>query len=198
MAKKVLPDIYWVGVNAPTSPEFHGISSPEGGSYNSYLILDEQPALISATNTQFFDQYMSSLSSIIKPEELKYIVINHAEPDHVGALKEITESCPNAKIVCTDKCHDFRHAELEFDFVYLSTNTQNSLKIGKRTLTFYPHPMIHWPETMMTYLKDKKALFPGDLFGTEIAHDNIFADEEEPFDVITRDYYSIVMTTIVG
>lgn len=193
MAPEIAKDIFLVGINNPDGRDFHGISTPRGGSYNSYLIKDEKPTLIDATNTKFTEKYLESLRSIINPEKIKYIIINHAENDHTGAIVDIKKACPNAKIVCTKKCMEFVKAAFNLQAEFIITEEVNSINIGQRNINFIIQPMIHWPETMMTYIKEDKILFSCDLFGTEISHESIFADEMQPFVELTRDYFTAVM-----
>ena len=193
MADKIIEEVYWIGMDNPEGRDFHGINTVRGGSYNSYLIVDDKPAIIDGTNTKFLEKYLESLKTVIEPEKIAYIIINHAEPDHAGAMKEISEACKNAKIVCTEKCKDFVIAAFGVEKEFIIVNSGDEINLGKKTLIFYPDPMVHWPETMMTYLKEDKILFSADLFGTEIAHESHWADEMKPFLSLTRDYFAIVM-----
>lgn len=198
MADKITDDIYWIGVDNPDSRDFHGIYTPRGGSYNSYLIRADKPTIIDGTNKPFIDQYLESLSSVIGPEEVQYIVVNHVEPDHTGALSTIMEKCPNAIVLCTAKAKEFLEAEWGIVERVEAVIDGQEYDLGNKKLKFVMDPMVHWPETMMTYLVDDKALFPADLFGAEISHEHIFADEYENFDEITRDYFAIVLRPVAG
>lgn len=193
MAEEIKEDVYWIGVDNPQGRDFHGVSTPRGGSYNSFLIVDDKPAIIDSTNKPFIKEYISSLKSKIDPLKVAYIIINHVEPDHTGAINQVLDECKNAKIVCTEKCKEFLISGyyIEREFVVVKENDEISL--GKKTLAFYMDPMVHWPETMLTYAKEDKILFSGDLFGTEVAHEALFADEMRPFAELTRDYFAIVM-----
>ena len=192
MAETIHPGIYWIGVSNPESEEFHGIATPRGGSYNSYLILDEKPTLIDTTNTPFLSEYMESLRGIIDPVKISYIVVNHAEPDHNGAIAEILKRCSNAQILCTAKGKEMISAAYGITDRVREVKEKEKIPLGKRSLTFYPIPMVHWPESMMTFCEPDKILFPNDLFGTEIGHEAAFADQMKPFQELTRDYFAIV------
>lgn len=198
MADKITEDIYWLGVNNPDSRDFHGIHTPRGGSYNSYLIMGDKPTIIDGTNKPFIDSYLESLSSVISPEKIEYIIVNHAEPDHTGALSIIMDKCPNATILCTAKAKEFLEAEWGIVDRVEAVIDGQEMSLGNKTLRFLIDPMVHWPETMMTYLVDDKALFPADLFGTEIGHEHVFADEYDNYDEITRDYFAIVLRPVAG
>ncbi len=177
----------------PKGRDFHGIPTPRGGSYNSYLIVDDKPALIDGTNKQFMDDFMESLQYVLDPKKIQYIIINHAEPDHAGALKEICRICENAKIICSAKAKEFIDNESGPDCEFIIASEGDEIVLGKRRLRFFMDPMVHWPETMMSYLLPEKALFSGDLFGTEVGHEKLFADEMHEFSILTRDYYALVM-----
>jgi anaerobic nitric oxide reductase flavorubredoxin len=192
MTKEIIKNISWIGVNNPESRDFHGINTPRGGSYNSYLIEDESPTIIDGVNKPFFKEYLKSLKETIKPEKVKFIVLNHIEPDHTGALVELLKECKNATILCSEKCKEFLEAMFDITHNIRVVNDNEEISLGKYTLRFLIQPMIHWPETMMTYLIDEKILFSGDLFGTEISHEKLFADEMKEFKELTRDYYAIV------
>ncbi len=188
--------VSWIGVNAPDSRDFHGIATPRGGSYNSYLIRAEKPAIIDGTNTPYLEQYMRSLSSMIDPAAIRYIIINHVEPDHTGALPKLLLSCPDARIVCTPKAQEFLAAQYGIDREFIPIDGLKELDLGNMKLRFMPDPMVHWPETMMTYLVDEKMLFSADLFGTEISHEHIFADEYEDYGRLLLYYFAIVMRPV--
>jgi flavorubredoxin len=190
MAVKITEDIHWIGVDNPGGRDFHGINTPKGGSYNSYLIFDNKPTIIDTTDTPFLEEYLESLKSIIDPIKIQYIVVNHAEPDHSGAIKDILKECTNAKIICTEKCKEFLIEQFSLEANFQTVKDSDELNIGKKTLKFYTDPMVHWPETMMTYLVEDKALFSADLFGTEISHELM---GKEDFTELTRDYFAIVM-----
>ena len=193
MAEKIQENLYWIGVDNPEGRDFHGIQTPRGGSYNSYLLMGDEPILVDATGIDFIEGYMESLRSVIDPKRIAYIIINHAEPDHTGALREVMAACPDAKVVCTAKCKEFLYHALGIKPEMIEIEKEQDMDLGGKKVRFMPHPMIHWPETMMTYLPDEKVLFSGDLFGTEISHEHLFADQMEPFNELTRDYFAIVM-----
>jgi flavorubredoxin len=135
---------------------------------------------------------LESLKSLIDPAKVKYVVVNHAENDHAGALKELLSVCSSAKVVCTEKCKEFLTEAfgVSSDFVIVSDGEE--LSLGNRTLKFFMDPMVHWPETMITYLVDDKIAFTADLFATEIGHEHLFADQYAPYEKMTRDYFALI------
>jgi flavorubredoxin len=195
--KKIIKGIYWIGINDPKSKNFHEIPTPRGGSYNSYLIIDEKPTIIDTTNKKYLKKWLRSLKSKINPKKIDYIVINHAEPDHTGAIKEIMQECSNATILCTEKCKEFITAAFDQRTNIQAIKDNEEINIGKRTLKFIIDPMVHWPETMVTYVKEDKMLFSSDLYATEIAHEKLYADQMKDFTKITRDYYALVMRPLL-
>jgi len=164
---EIRPDIYWVGVNDRITDLFEGLwpISTEGISYNAYLIKDEKTALIDLSKEMLTDDYLAQLSDIIDLSSIDYVIINHMEPDHSGALTRILEFAPKAQLLGMP-----RTARMLEDFYGLTENiTQLSngeeLSLGKHTLRFVYTPLVHWPETMMTYMVEEQILFSCDGFG---------------------------------
>lgn len=188
--EKIKEGIYWVGSDNPEGRNFHGISTPRGGSYNSYFIEDQKSVLIDGANRPFIDKYLMEIDGA----QIQYLVVNHTEPDHTGAINTIIEKT-GATIVCTAKAKEFLES-MGINAEFRLVEDGEELNIGKRTLQFLKCPMVHWPETMMTYVPEDKILFSGDLYGTEIAHEALFADEYNDFSKLTRDYFAIVMRPV--
>jgi len=194
---KLAEGVHWVGVQDWNIRDFHGLYTPKGGSYDAYLILDEKIALIDVVNREFFDELMANISRIIEPEKIDYIIMNHAEPDHSGALPLVMKKAKNVKIITTKKGKDYLykyHKSLwEPSWEFITVKEGDEISLGKKTLKFIEVPMVHWPESMLTYLIQDKILFSNDLFGTQIADSRIFADEIEDFTDDTKDYFAIVI-----
>ncbi len=176
----------------PQGRDFHGISTPRGGSYNSFLIEDKSPTIIDGTNDVFFDAWIGSLKERIDPSKIRYIVVNHAENDHTGALPTILDACPKAEVLCTKTGSEILKAAYGIERVRVVSDREE-INIGKRTLQFFVTPMVHWPETMMTWIPQEKMLFSGDLFGTEVSHESMWADEMKDLEILTRDYATLVI-----
>jgi len=156
--------------------------------------MDENPVIVEGTNKPFLEGYTDSLKEVVEPLKIKYIIIDHAEPDHAGAIKELVELCSNAEVVCSKKGKEFLTEAFSVAEDRIKVVDEgDEINIGKRTLRFLMTPMVHWPETMMTYVVEEKLLFSGDMFATEIAHEKHFADEFDDFSKLTRDYFAIVM-----
>lgn len=164
---EIRPGVLWVGVNDRVTELFEGLwpISREGISYNAYLIKDEKSALIDLSKEMLSDDYLEQLGLVFDLASLDYVVINHMEPDHSGALQRVLELAPHAQILGMPKT-----VRMLNDFYGLTENiTQLSngeeLSLGKHTLRFVYTPFVHWPETMMTYMVEEQILFPCDGFG---------------------------------
>ena len=164
---EIRPGVFWVGVNDRVTELFEGLwpVSQEGISYNSYLIKDEKSALIDLSKEMLTDDYLGQLTEIFDLASLDYIIINHMEPDHSGALLRLRSLAPDAVILGMPKT-----VHMLDDFYGLTENVERlsngqELNLGANTLRFVYTPFVHWPETMMTYMVEQKVLFPCDGFG---------------------------------
>ena len=164
---EIRPGIFWVGVNDRVTELFEGLwpISEEGISYNSYLIKDEKSALIDLSKEMLSDDYLAQIAEVFDLADLDYVVVNHMEPDHSGAVRRLLELAPNATILGMPKA-----IQMMEDFYGLTENVERlkngqELSLGVNTLRFVYTPFVHWPETMMTYAVEEKILFPCDGFG---------------------------------
>jgi len=164
---EIRPNVWWVGINDRVTDLFEGLwpIREEGISYNSYLIKDEKTALIDLSKEMLSDDYLAQLAEVFDISTLDYVIINHMEPDHSGALTRLLELAPKARILGMPKA-----IAMLADFYGLTENTERlkngqELNLGANTLRFVYTPFVHWPETMMTYLVEQKVLFPCDGFG---------------------------------
>lgn len=176
---EILPNIYSVGVVDWNMRSFHGhtYSTKRGTTYNSYLIIDEKIALVDTVYGPFAKEFIENIKSIIPPEKIDYVIANHVETDHSGALPELMKLCPKAKVLGTEKCKDglYKHYYGNWDFQVVKTG--DKLNLGKRTLTFLEAPMIHWPDSMFTYCPEEALLMSNDAFGQHFATAERFDDE---------------------
>jgi flavorubredoxin len=164
---EIRPGVFWVGVNDRVSERFEGLWQIDqvGISYNSYLVRDEKSALIDLSKEMLSDDYLAQVAEVFDIADLDYVVINHMEPDHSGALLRLRELAPDAVILGMPKT-----VGMLDDFYGLTENVEalsngQELSLGVNTLRFIYTPFVHWPETMMTYLVEQKILFPCDGFG---------------------------------
>lgn len=168
-AVKIKEGVYWVGAIDWKLRNFHGYSTSRGSTYNAYLIIDDDITLIDTVKAPFAQEMLERISSVCEPEKIKNIIINHAEPDHSGALPRLLEVAKNAKVYASSpnggKIIRLHYGERTIDGVA----TGASLNIGKRNLSFVTTPMVHWPDSMVTYSAYDKILFSNDAFGQHIA-----------------------------
>jgi len=193
--------IYWVGVTDWAIRDFHGYETPRGTSYNNYLIDDEEPTLLDTVHHDFIDISIENISRIIDLQKIKHIVINHIENDHASGLEKILEIVPSANIYMTDRGKKGLGRFLDLSKYKVSVvKSGDTLKIGKRTLQFIETPMMHWPDSMFTYVKEERILISQDAFGQHIATVERFDDEfvknhsmEELEDAVIDYYANILM-----
>jgi flavorubredoxin len=167
-AVPISEDIYWIGVNDRETHLFEALwPLPEGVSYNAYIICDEKVALIDTVKVNSSLSYLDKIENVLKGtgKKVDYLIINHMEPDHSGSIKVLLKQYPDIQIIGNKKTMGFLEG-----FYGISENVKvvgngDVLDLGKRKLTFYLTPMVHWPETMMTYDETDKVLFSGDAFG---------------------------------
>ncbi len=181
-AIEIKQGIYDVGVNDWNIRAFHGptLSTFLGTSYNAYLILDEKITLVDTVYTPFAKELLENIQEVVDPEKIDYIIINHLEMDHLGALPEVKKVAKNAKIFASPKGKAGLPKQLpDEDWDITAVKTGDTLSIGKRTLSFIEAPMLHWPDSMFTYIKEEKLLLPNDAFGQHLASSKRFDDEVE-------------------
>lgn len=161
--------VYWVGVVDWNLRDFHGYTTPRGGTYNAYLIVDEKIALVDTVKNAFSGELIARIKEIVDPSKIDYVVSNHVESDHSGSLPEIMKLVPDARVICTErgKAGLLKHYKSEWNF--RTVKTGDELKLGRRTLFFISAPMLHWPDSMATYIKEDKILLSNDLFGQHLA-----------------------------
>jgi flavorubredoxin len=196
-AVEIKKGIYWVGAVDYNVRDFHGYTTPEGSTYNAYLIVDEKTALIDTVKSPFKDEFLTRISSIIEPEKIDYLIVNHVEMDHSGSTTAIMEKANDAKVICTERGKDFLqgHYTSSSSWDIVTVGSDDSLGLGKRTLQFIPAPMLHWPDTMFTYSAHDRILFSNDGFGQHIATPNRFSDQEKNRNIFgeAKKYYANIL-----
>lgn len=193
---KINDDIYWVGHVDWDLRKFHGYSTPKGSTYNAYLILDDKPTLIDTVKHCGSDDMLNRIKELIHPSKIQYIVSNHTEMDHSGSIDKLLDFCPQAEIVCSPKGKEGLRRHFKKDWKFKVVESQDKLSLGKRTLQFYLTPMVHWPDSMVTYLEDQRILFSNDAFGQHYASSERFVDEiggDIVFKEAAKYYANIVM-----
>ncbi|MBW9221465.1 FprA family A-type flavoprotein [Methanothermococcus sp. SCGC AD-155-C09] len=197
MAIKIKDDIYWIGTIDWEIREFHGYGTPNGSTYNSYLIKDEKNVLIDCAKEYMFEELLIGLKSAkINPEDIDYIVINHSEKDHSGCLEKLIKYT-NATIITNEKCKELLELQYNTDgWEYIIVDNNPEINIGKRTLKFIKTPMLHWPDNMVTYSIEDKILFSNDAFGQHVATSERFDYQVEELEVLyddTKEYFANIL-----
>ncbi|MGQ9788701.1 MAG: FprA family A-type flavoprotein [Candidatus Hadarchaeaceae archaeon] len=176
---KVLEDIFWVGAVDWNVRNFHGFtySTHRGTTYNAYLIVDEKIALVDSVYGPFAGEMIGRIKEIVDPSKIDYIIANHLETDHSGAIAEVLKYAPKAKVIGTARCKAGleKHYFGNWDFQVVKTGDE--LNLGKRSLKFIEAPMLHWPDSMFTYIEKDALLLPNDAFGQHFASSGRFDDE---------------------
>ncbi|MGC9521866.1 MAG: FprA family A-type flavoprotein [Anaerolineae bacterium] len=166
-AVEVKPGIHWIGVNDRTTDLFEGLwpITNEGISYNAYVVKDEKNALIDLTKDFKGNALLDQIEEVVAPADLDYIVINHMEPDHTGIVRTLRRIAPEAIILCTKRAVDLLASFYGITEGIHVVDDEETIDLGTHTLQFHMTPMVHWPETMMTYELTEKVLFSCDGFG---------------------------------
>jgi anaerobic nitric oxide reductase flavorubredoxin len=193
-------DVFWVGALDWSMRDFHGYTTPLGTSYNNYLVLDDEITLVDTVKYDFADITIKNISGIVDPSRIKNVIINHIENDHVTSLDRIMSLAPDATIYISEKGKRGIERFFNLDQWKLKVvKTGDTLCTGKKTFTFIETPMLHWPDSMITYLAGENILFTQDAFGQHIASSSRFDDEfmseysEAELDDAVIDYYANIL-----
>jgi flavorubredoxin len=169
--------IYWVGAIDWNIRDFHGYSTHKGSSYNAYLVVGEKTALVDTVKAPFFAEMMGRIREVMPPEKIDYVIVNHVEMDHSGSLPFLKEALPNVEVLCSPRAEEELRLHYGGTIPVRVVKTGDTLELGGKTLTFVEIPMVHWPDSMVTYVKEAKVLLPNDAFGQHIASTERFDDE---------------------
>ena len=177
--KEINDSVYYVGVNDRITTRFEAMwPLPYGVSYNSYIVKGQKTALIDTVEASQYEELLDHVAAITNGSGIDYLVINHMEPDHSGSIPVLLHRYPQLKLVVNklsaSQCEGFYHVSPDRMMVI---KDGDSLDLGGRTLVFRTTPMVHWPETMMTYLKEEEILFSGDAFGCFGALNGKYVDD---------------------
>lgn len=176
---RITERIRYVGVNDYSKELFEGLwPLPHGVSYNSYLVVDEKIALIDTVGEGFEGNFLNSIKSEIGDRNVDYLVVNHMEPDHSALISAIKEIYPNLMIIANAKAVPMLkgYHSITDDEIHV-VGDGDTISLGNCTLAFYLTPMVHWPETMVTWCDEEKTIFSGDAFGTFGALENGITDK---------------------
>ncbi|MFQ6061477.1 MAG: FprA family A-type flavoprotein, partial [Thermoplasmata archaeon] len=176
-AVEIRPNIYWVGAIDWDLRNFHGYLTHRGSTYNSYLIVDEKTVLVDTVKHYLFEDMLSRIAEIVDPSRIDYVICNHVEMDHSGSIPAILEIATNAKVLASLAGERGLKGHYGRGLKVRAVRSGDTLKIGERTRHFFHTPMVHWPDSMVSYLPEEGLLLPNDAFGQHIASAERFDDE---------------------
>ncbi|MFO8165716.1 MAG: FprA family A-type flavoprotein [Thermodesulfobacteriota bacterium] len=175
---EIASDIYWLGVIDWNIRDFHGYTTYQGSTYNSFLVMDEKTALIDTVKKGFEDELIASISKLVDPAKIDYVISNHTEMDHTGGLERIMQRVGNdTPLYCSKMGHKNLSQHFPDSWNYHPVEDEGELSLGKKTLSFMETRMLHWPDSMFTYVKEDKILFSSDAFGQHYAGLERFDDQ---------------------
>lgn len=179
-AVKITDDVYWVGAIDWAIRDFHGYHTGRGSTYNAYLIISDKVTLVDTVKAHFFEEMMARIRSVIDPEKIDYLVSNHSEMDHTGCLPEALAAIKPEKVFASTMGAKALVEHFHLDRQIVAVKDGETLSLGNRTLTFLETRMLHWPDSMVSYLVEEQMLFSQDGFGMHLATSERFADEIVP------------------
>lgn len=197
MKLELMKDVFYVGIIDWDLRNFHGYSTHRGSTYNAYLVLDKKIALIDNVKEPFTAKFIQNIEEVIGDlGKIDFLIGNHLEGDHSGSLPELVKQCPNAQIITSEKGKAGFLRMYKENWAIKGVKEGDTVSLGKRTLTFVPVPLIHWPDSMMTYMTPDNILFSNDAFGQHYATSKRM-DFENPLPEIMAEaakyYANIVM-----
>jgi len=192
---RILPGLHWVGVFDTQLRVFDVIMQAQHGTtYNSYVVRGkDKVALIDASKGKFAETFLSTLRPATDPAEIDYLVCNHLEPDHSGALDDVLAVAPNAQVVVSKPGKMLVQAILNRDVKPRIVTEGDRIDLGGKTLRFISAPFLHWPDTMFTYLEEDQVLFSGDFLGAHYCDPRLYNDLVENYDEAFRYYFQVIM-----
>ncbi|MBM4463070.1 MAG: MBL fold metallo-hydrolase [Chloroflexi bacterium] len=197
MVVELTKGVYWVGVVDWALRRFHGheLSTHRGSTYNAYLIVDEKVTLVDTVWGPFQDQLIENIGKVVDPGRINLVVANHAEVDHSGSLPAVMRHTPKATVVVSKRGRESVEGYFHQPWNFRAVQTGDRINIGKRDLVFVEAPMLHWPDSMFTYLTNENILMPNDAFGQHYATAFRFNDEvdqEELYEEALKYYANII------
>lgn len=174
---EIKKDIYWVGAIDWDLRNFHGYLTQLGSTYNAYLIIDEKKTLVDTVKQYKFEEMLGRIKRLIDPSKIDYVISNHSEMDHSGGLPGIMDIAKKATIIASPNGEKGLKKHFKKDWKFKVVNIGDSVNIGRRNLNFVLTPMVHWPDSMVTYIPEDKLLLSNDAFGQHVASTRRYDDE---------------------
>lgn len=171
------PGVFWVGAIDWNIRNFHGYITHRGTTYNAYLIVDEKIALVDTVKEHFYPEMMKRIREIVDPQDIDYLISNHTEPDHSGSIMKFMEEVEGVELIASPLGTQGLRRYYGDDVEITSIKDKPTISLGKKTLHFTAIPMVHWPDSMVTYIPEDKLLLPNDAFGQHLASSKRFDDE---------------------
>ncbi len=195
-AVEITKGIWWVGAVDWNVRDFHGYSTKRGTTYNAYLVQGgDKAALVDTVKADFAGEMFARIQDVMPLEKIDYVIANHVEMDHSGTLPAVLERLPEASLVCSKQGVAGFEKTYQGDWSYTTVGTGDSIELGGKTLQFIEAPMLHWPDSMFTYVAEDKVLLPNDGFGQHYASSARFDDEVDLSDVMSENakYYANIL-----
>ncbi len=202
---EIAPGVYWIGATHPELRVFDDLlPTRRGTTYNAYLVRGEKTAVIDTVKAFKADTFLDNLRTLVDPRKVDAIIVNHAEPDHSGALARLLDAAPQARLYTSKAARLYLSGLLGHSIEALPVEDHPEVSLGGRTLRFIPAPFLHWPDTIFTWLPEERILFPCDAFGAhccdERMYDNLVPDLEADFhayfDALMRPYRDKVLAAV--
>lgn len=198
MAVQIADSIYWVGAVDWEVRHFHGHTyhTHRGTSYNAYLIMDDRIALVDTVMPGLEAELFRRIAEVVDPARIDYVVANHGELDHSGAIPAVLARVPQTTLVCSKRGTESLGKYFQDGWKHQVVGTGDTISLGHKTLTFLEAPMLHWPDSMFTYIPEYRLLLPNDAFGQHLASAQRFADEVDPTILWdeARKYFANILT----
>ena len=198
MVFEIKKDVFWVGVKDWALNFFHGheLSTHRGSTYNAYLVRDKKIAVVDTVWDPFTEKYLDNVKSLVDPSRIDYVVANHAETDHSGALGALMELAPQAEVIVSPRGMDSIPGHFHKEWKFRQVKTGDKIPLGETEMIFVEATMLHWPDSMFTYLSGRDLLMPNDAFGQHYASAfpyNDQVDQEELYQECLK-YYANILT----
>ena len=190
----VTGDVKWIGILDYDIRTFDIVMYTDfGTTYNSYLINADKKAIVEVVKEKFSETYLRKLRSVIDPEEIQYIILDHTEPDHSGSLRLLLELAPSAIVVGSGNAIRYLEDIINVPFRALVVKDGDTLNLGNKTLRFFSAPNLHWPDSMLTLLVEDKVLFSCDIFGAHYCSPEMYSVFDEKYTESFKYYFNIIM-----